>query len=120
MVRKIVRSLLDRFQPKIVAIEESKNLDIMKVDDLMSSLLAFEMNLKSRRKEKSIAFKTTQESVEPSNEENDDDELALLTKNFKKFLKNVGKNSKTNSSSTKNTKGKTFSKSVDSLNKKGI
>ena len=58
--------------------------------------------------------------MEPSNEENDDDELALLTKNFKKFLKNVGKNSKINSSSTKNTKGKTSSKSVDSSNKKGI
>ncbi|PON64392.1 hypothetical protein PanWU01x14_124610, partial [Parasponia andersonii] len=38
LVRKIVRTLPDHFQPKIVAIEESKNLDIMKVEDLMSSL----------------------------------------------------------------------------------
>ena len=38
MVRKIFRSLPDRFQPKLTAIEESKNLDLMKVEELMGSL----------------------------------------------------------------------------------
>ena len=80
IMRKIVRSLPYHFQPKIVAIEESKNLDIMKVEDLMSSLRAFEMNMTVRKKEKSIAFKSSQENDRVSNEEEDGDELALLTK----------------------------------------
>ena len=58
----------------------------MKVKDLMGSLRTFEMTLKQRIKEKSIALKTMHEE-EDSSEEDDEDELALLTKNFKKFLK---------------------------------
>ena len=43
---------------------------------------------------------------EDSSEENDEDELALLTKNFKKFLKKVGKSSKSGPSFPKMFKGK--------------
>ena len=52
----------------------------------MGSLRAFEITLKQRKKEKSIALKTLNEE-EHSSEEDDEDEVALLTKNFKKFLK---------------------------------
>ena len=38
LVWKIVRSLPDRFQSKVIVVEESKNLDIMKIDELMGSL----------------------------------------------------------------------------------
>ena len=87
-VRKIVRSLPDKFSSKVMAIEEAKDLDSMKVEDLMGSFHAFEMNLKQRKKKKSIAFKLMQEKSgeEDSDAEDNDDELALLTKNFKKFL----------------------------------
>ena len=87
LVRKIIRSLPDKFSSKVIAIEEAKDLDSMKVEDLMGSLRAFEMTLKQRKKEKSITLKTMHEE-EHSSEEEDEDELALLTKNFKKFLKN--------------------------------
>ena len=63
LMRKIITSLLDRFQSKTSAIEESKNLDTMKVEELMGSLCAFEMNLKPRKQEKSIIFKSTQEKA---------------------------------------------------------
>ena len=58
----------------------------MKVEDLMSSLRAFEMTLKQREREKSIALKTAHKK-EDSSEEDNDDELDLLTKKFKKSLK---------------------------------
>ena len=35
LVGKIMRSLSDRFSSKVIAIEEPKDLDSMKVDDLM-------------------------------------------------------------------------------------
>ena len=47
-------SLLDRFQSKVIAIKESKILDIMKTDKLMGSLQTFELNLRKRKKDKSI------------------------------------------------------------------
>ena len=55
LVKKIMRSLPDRFSSKVIAKEEAKDLDSMKVDDLMGSLHTFEMTLKHRKKEKSIA-----------------------------------------------------------------
>ena len=47
---------------------------------------------------------------EDSSEEDNDDELALLTKNFKKFLKKIGKSSKSGSSFPNIFKGKNSSK----------
>ena len=82
LVRKIVRSLPDRFISKAIVIEEAKDLDSMKVEDLMGSHSAFEITLKQRKREKSIALKHVHEEEDTSEEDNDD-KLALLTKNFK-------------------------------------
>ena len=79
-----MRSLPNRFSSKVIAIEKAKGLDSMKVEDLMGSLCIFEMTLKRRKREKSIALKIVHE-VEDSSEEDNKDELALLTKNFKFF-----------------------------------
>ena len=59
----------------------NKYFDTIKVEDLMGSLRAFEIALKQRKKEKSIALKTVHEE-EDSSEEDDDDEIALLKMNF--------------------------------------
>ena len=45
VVRKILRSLLIKFQSKITAIEESKNVDEIKVEQLVGKLQTFEANL---------------------------------------------------------------------------
>ena len=81
-----MRSLSNRFSSKVIAIEEAKDLDSMTVKDLMGSLHAFDMTLNQRKREKSIALKIVH-GEEDSSEEDNDDELALLMKNFKKFLK---------------------------------
>ena len=120
LVRKIVRSLHDRFSSKVIAIKEAKDLDSMKVKDLMGSLRAFEMILKQRKREKFIALKTMHEE-EDSNEEDNEYELALQIKNLKKFLKKVGKSSKSSLSFPNTFKGKNSSKnSYFSNNKKRI
>ena len=120
LVRKILISLSDKFSYKVIAIEEAKVLDSMKVEDLMGSLRAFEMILKQRKREKFINLKIVQEEKD-SNEEDNDDELVLLTKNFKKKLKKVGKSSKSSTSFPNTFKGKNSSKTSDfSNNKKRI
>ena len=95
LVRKIVRVLPDRFNVKLTAMEEAKDFSTMKVEELMGSLRTFELNQKicqkdkpNPSKEKIIAFKSTE--IETPDEGDGDTEMALLTKNFQKYMKKVG------------------------------
>ena len=47
VVRQILRSLLDKFRPKLIAIEESKDIDSMREDELVGSIQTYEMTLPS-------------------------------------------------------------------------
>ena len=90
IVRKILRSLLESFRAKVTTIEESKDLDDIKVQELVGSLQTYEMSLPNQRKSKSLALKTINEKVEDqdsSGEDVVDKDVAHLVKNFRKFLK---------------------------------
>ncbi|KAL5849177.1 hypothetical protein ACOSQ4_007190 [Xanthoceras sorbifolium] len=123
IVRKILRSLPERFQAKVTAIEESKDVDSMRVEELVGSLKTFEMGLKPVKKHKSIALKAIKEA-ENSEDDNDlnEAEIAMFAKRFKKFLK-TNKKKGENSTRTKDTK-KSFPKKVDTskekINKRGV
>ena len=45
VVRKILYSLLESFRAKVTAIEESKDLDEIKVQELIGSLQTYELSL---------------------------------------------------------------------------
>ncbi|XP_074289477.1 uncharacterized protein LOC141614630 [Silene latifolia] len=83
MVRKILRSLTETWQPKVTAIEEAKNLSTLTLNELMGSLMAHELTLMKRFGESSkvrsgLAFKSS--SI---NEEDDgNDEFAMFTRNI--------------------------------------
>ena len=90
IVRKILQSLLESFRAKVTAIEESKDLDDIKVQELIGSLQTYELSLPSQRKSKSVTLKRTNERVEAHNsldEDVVDKDVAYLMKNFRKFLK---------------------------------
>ena len=96
VVRKIIRSLLESFRAKVTAIEESKDLDEIKVQEIVGSLQTYELSLPTQRKSKSLALKTINERVEAHNSSDEDvveKDVAYLAKNFRKFLKfkNSGK-----------------------------
>ena len=85
IMRKILRSMLESFRAKVTAIEESKNLDDIKVQELIGSLQTYELSLPSQRKRKSLAFKKINEMVEvhdSSDEDVVDKDVAYLVKNF--------------------------------------
>ena len=63
IVRKILRSLPESFCAKVTAIEESKDLDDIKVQELISLLQTYELSLLSQRKSKSLALKTINERI---------------------------------------------------------
>jgi hypothetical protein len=56
-IKKILRSLLERFRIKVTAIEEIKDLDTMKIEELVGSLQTYEFYLPPLKKNKSIALK---------------------------------------------------------------
>ena len=85
LVRKILRSLLESFRAKVTAIEESKDLDDIKVQELISSLQTYKLSLPNQRKSKSLALKTVNERVDVHDSSDDDaveKDFAYLAKNF--------------------------------------
>ena len=94
VVRKILRSLSESFRAKVTVIEESKDLDKIKIQELIGSLQTYELGLPSHKSSKSLALKTINERMDDSSEEDDvEKKVAFLAKNFWKFLKmkNSGK-----------------------------
>ena len=74
----------------MTAIEESKDLDEIKVQELIGSLQTYELTLPSQRKSKSLALRTINEGVEAQDSSEEDDvekEVVFLVNNFRKFLK---------------------------------
>ncbi|XP_035541467.1 uncharacterized protein LOC118344558 [Juglans regia] len=88
IVRKILRSLPERFRPKVTAIEESKDLDNMRIEELVGSLQTYEHTLPVDKKNKSIALNTINESSDESSDElaMSDKEVAFYAKKFRKMF----------------------------------
>ena len=94
VVRKILWSLPESFRTKVTVIEESKDLDEIKIQELIGSLQTYELRLPSHKSSKSLALKTIIERMDDFSEEDDvEKEVAFLAKNSRKFLKmkNSGK-----------------------------
>ena len=88
VVRKVLRSLPESLQAKVTAIEESKDLDAINIQELVGSLQTYKLGLPSHKSSKSLALKTINERVDESSDEDDvKKEVAYLAKNFWKFLK---------------------------------
>jgi ribosomal protein L12E/L44/L45/RPP1/RPP2 len=91
LIHKIIRSLLERFRIKVTIIEESKDLEEMKIEELVGSLQTYEYSLPPIKKAKTIALKASKKKARVSSEEdsdNEEDAMAMLAKNFGRLMKN--------------------------------
>ena len=78
-----MRSLPESFRVKVTAIEESKDLNEIKIQELIGSLQIYELGLPSHKSSKSLDLKTITERMDNSFEEDDvEKEIAFLAKNF--------------------------------------
>ena len=85
IVSKILRSLQESFRAKVIAIEESTDLDDIKVQELIGSLQTYELSLPTQRKRKSLALKTINEWLDVHDSLDDDvveKDVPYLAKNF--------------------------------------
>ncbi|XP_043705467.1 transcription initiation factor TFIID subunit 11-like [Telopea speciosissima] len=75
IVKKVLRSLPPRFDSKVSAIEEAKDLDTFSMDELHGSLSAFEMRIdRPKATDKTAAFKVQKKKkIEPKSDEDDTD-----------------------------------------------
>jgi hypothetical protein len=90
LIRKILRSLPERFRTKVTTIEESKDLEEMKIEELVGSLQTYELSLPPVKKLKTIALKAYKKKVEESSEDDSEDvekAVAMLAKNFRRLMK---------------------------------
>jgi len=91
LIRKIIRSLLEHFRIKVTTIEESKDLEEMKIEELVGSLQTYELSLPPVKKLKTIAVKASKKKVEVSFGDNSEDEekfVAMLAKIFGRLMRN--------------------------------
>ena len=92
VVRKVLRSLPERFHAKITAIGESKDIDKIPLIEPVGNLQTYELGLirvEKSSKSKSMALKAKSTNIdEPSNDE-DSKMKSYITRQFKKFMKNT-------------------------------
>ena len=86
-VMKILRSLPSKWHTKVITIREPKDLTKLPMEELIGSLMTYEINLAKKlqeskdKKKKSITLKTTtkeEEEVEEKKQSEEDEDLALI------------------------------------------
>ncbi|GJS18776.1 zf-CCHC domain-containing protein [Tanacetum coccineum] len=100
-VRKFLRALHPKWRAKVTAIEESKDLSSLALDELIGNLKVHEVVMEKdskiyrgkKERIKSIALKAKKESSddETLTSGSDDEEYAMAVRNFKKFFRRKGK-----------------------------
>jgi len=74
VICKILRSLPERFRIKVTRIEESKDLEERKIQELVGSLQTYELSLPPVTKLKTIGLKVSKKKVEVSSGDDSEDE----------------------------------------------
>ncbi|GJX43057.1 hypothetical protein Tco_0259733 [Tanacetum coccineum] len=99
--KKFLRALHPKWRAKVTAIEESKNLTTLSLDELIGNLKVYEEVIKKdsetviskREQSRSIALKARKESSDDdsSTSNSEDEEYAMAVRDFNKFFKTRGR-----------------------------
>nr|GEU55871.1 zf-CCHC domain-containing protein/UBN2 domain-containing protein [Tanacetum cinerariifolium] len=99
-VRKVLRALHPKWRAKVTAIEESKDLTSLSLDELIRNLKVHEIIIKKdseivkeKVERKSIALKAKKESSDKEclTSDSEDEEYVTVVRDFKKFFKRRGR-----------------------------
>ncbi|GKB84746.1 zf-CCHC domain-containing protein [Tanacetum coccineum] len=100
-VRKFLRALHLKWLAKVTAIEESKDLTSLSLDELIGNLKVYKVIIKKdsemvkgkREQNRSLALKAKKESSDEdsSTSDSEDEEYAMAVRDFKKFFKRRGR-----------------------------
>ncbi|GKD91756.1 zf-CCHC domain-containing protein [Tanacetum coccineum] len=100
-VRKFLRALHPKWRENVMAIEESKDLSTLALDELIGNLKVHKVVMEQdsgiyRGKKERVKSITLKDNKESSDDEtlifgSDDEEYAMAVRNFKKFFRRKGK-----------------------------
>jgi len=95
LVRKILWFLPQAWEGKVTAIQEAKDMKKIALDELIDNLQTYELRSNSQQKEdikkdRGIALKI----MEEDSSDLDEQEMAMITRKFKKFFKKAKENTK--------------------------
>ena len=82
-MRKVLRSLPERFYAKITAIEESKDIDTIPLMELIGNLQTYELGLTrlgKGSKSKSMALKAKSNKIDESSDDEDSKMKSYITR----------------------------------------
>ena len=92
IVRKVLKSLPERFHAKITTIKESTDIDKIHLIELVGNLQTYELGLTrigKSGKGKSMALKAKSSDTDESSDDEDSKMKSYITRQFKKFMKNA-------------------------------
>ena len=92
IVRKVLKSLLERFHAKITATEEAKDIDQIPLTELVGNLQAYKLGstrIGKTSKGKSMALKAKSSETDESSDDEYSKMKSYITRQFKKFMKNA-------------------------------
>ena len=92
IVRKVLKSPPERFHAKIMAIEESKDIDKIPLTELVGNLQTYELGLTridKLGKGKNMTLKAKSNDIDESSDDEDSKMKSYITRQFKKFIKNT-------------------------------
>ena len=92
IVRKVLRSLPERFHAKITVIEESKDIDKIPLTELVGNLQTYKLGLSrigKSGKSKSMALKAKSSDIDEPFDDEDSKMKSYITRQFKNFMKNA-------------------------------
>ena len=94
IVRKVLKSLPERFHAMIMVIEESNDIDKIPLIELVGNLQTYELGLSrigKSGKGKSIALKVKSSDTDESSDNEASKMKSYITREFKKFMKNANR-----------------------------
>ena len=91
LANKILRSLPSSWDAKVTAIQEAKDVDALPIEQLIGSLMTYELSMQQKvlenEKGKKIVTLKSITNDEELDEGDKDDEVAFLSRKFRKFMK---------------------------------
>ena len=89
VVRKVLKSLPERFHAKITAIEESKDIDRISLTELVVNLQTYELDLTKIDSSTCMELKAKSGDIDESSDDEGSKMKSYITKQFKKLMKNA-------------------------------
>ena len=93
IVRKVLRALTSNWEKKITVIEETNDLSTLTLENLVGNLMAYEVQLQDRKKDKQLQPKkkvfTFNASSDSEDLDNEEDDIAMILRKLRKFLKKI-------------------------------